>query len=405
MDGGKDEVFFTRGREAMEDLGLRRGDFPARISALVMTTMASSAGRGDGRLWGIALGLSLMVNVSLLALLGIASVRSSRFREKPVPAAPPPSVTTVILSPEQVQAVVAAPPKSEAAPPSEAAASPPAVQKPRFTRTSDEQISATPPENPAFIGERNTIATSDRAPDPTAPPLPSQAGIERDEMETTTSDYQDGRAESIVPKPEPIIPTIPEEVLQSLPEKPIAPKPAPQPAKKATLATSSQPVDVPVPAPAPNPIPKAPSPPAAVPKPPPAPPKVPPSADPAFRGNQKKTAIVGSISRTGPSALDVVDSPLGRYQAVISRAVEEEWQRNCMRHRDFITPGFLTVRFYVEATGKVRTVQFVGEMETGEVQKGFTLNSIRDAAIPPMPAAVRKDLGKDPLEIVFNFYF
>ncbi len=129
------------------------------------------------------------------------------------------------------------------------------------------------------------------------------------------------------------------------------------------------------------------------------------ATDPAFSGYQRKTAIVGSISRTGRSALDVVDSPLGRYQAVISRAVEQEWQRNCVRHRDFITPGFLTVRFFVETSGKVRTVQFVGSMETGEVQKGFTLNSIRDADIPPMPAAVKKEFEKEPLELIFNFYF
>jgi hypothetical protein len=124
-----------------------------------------------------------------------------------------------------------------------------------------------------------------------------------------------------------------------------------------------------------------------------------------FSGNQRKKAIVGSISRSGRSALDVADSPLGRYQAVISRAVEQEWQRNCVRHRDFITPGFLTVRFFVETSGKVRTVQFVGQMETGEVQKGFTLNSIRDAEIPAMPAAVKKDFAKEPLELIFNFYF
>ena len=130
-----------------------------------------------------------------------------------------------------------------------------------------------------------------------------------------------------------------------------------------------------------------------------------PATDPAFKGYQRKAAIVGSISRTGRSALDVADSPLGRYQAVISRAVEQEWQRNCVRHRDFITPGFLTVRFFVETNGKVRTVQFVGTMETGEVQKGFTLSAIRDAKIPAMPAAVKKDFDKEPLELIFNFYF
>lgn len=133
--------------------------------------------------------------------------------------------------------------------------------------------------------------------------------------------------------------------------------------------------------------------------------KTKPSKDPAFKGFQRKTAIVGSISRTGRSAMDVEDSPLGRYQAVISRAVEQEWQRNCVRHRDYITPGFLTVRFFVETGGKVRSVQFVGDMETGEVQKGFTLNSIRDAEIPPMPPALRKEYEKEPLELIFRFYF
>lgn len=129
------------------------------------------------------------------------------------------------------------------------------------------------------------------------------------------------------------------------------------------------------------------------------------TTEPAFKGFQRKAAIQGSISRNGRSALNVVDSPLGRYQAVISRAVEQEWQRNCARHRDFITPGFLTVRFFVEASGRVRTVQFVGEMETGEVQKGFTLNSIRDAEIPAMPAALKHEYEKEPLELIFNFYF
>jgi outer membrane biosynthesis protein TonB len=130
-----------------------------------------------------------------------------------------------------------------------------------------------------------------------------------------------------------------------------------------------------------------------------------PPDDPAFRGFQRKAAIRGSISRTGRSALAVADTPEGRYQALISRAVEQEWQRNCARHRDFITPGYLTVRFFVEASGKVKSVQFVGEMETGQVQKGFTLSSIRDAAIPAMPAELRKELDGEPMELLFNFYF
>jgi len=59
----------------------------------------------------------------------------------------------------------------------------------------------------------------------------------------------------------------------------------------------------------------------------------------------------------------------------------------------------------VETSGKNRSVQFVGDMETGEVQKGFTLNSIRDAAIPAMPPALRREYDEEPLELIFRFYF
>ena len=270
---------------------------------------------------------------------------------------------------------------------------------------------------PPFIGERDTRAASDRTPVADAPPLPSQAGIEpRDEtdIETTESDYQDGELAA----DNPAAPDARGGGRSQLRRPCRVQEPAPTAAASApppreVLLEGPNPVDVQVPRETatgeeikPTPEPR----PAEAENTPPAPavaeqPKPAASDKPAFRGFQRKTAIVGSISRTGRSSLDVEDSALGRYQAAISRAVELEWQRNCVRHRDFITPGFLTVRFFVETSGKVRSVQFVGDMETGEVQKGFTLNSIRDASIPPMPATLRNEYDKEPLELLFRFYF
>lgn len=297
--------------------------------------------------------------------------------------------------------------------------------KPRFARTTGDQAAA-PPEKAALIGERDTRATSDRSPDLTAPLLPAQAGSEpkdREDLETTESDYQDGSlASDQAAKPQSLMPAPPPAPDPALAENSLSGEKVETPGKddfkssppaRGRLMDGPNPVDVPVPLdvaenpeikPAPPSRPKdgasaskaADSPKPAVTK---------SASDPGFRGYQRKAAIVGSISRAGRSALDVADSPLGRYQAVISRAVEQEWQRNCVRHRDFITPGFLTVRFFVETSGRVRTVQFVGDMATGEVQKGFTLNSIRDADIPAMPAALKKDFEKEPLELIFNFYF
>ena len=382
-----------------------------------MNLPASTAPRSDARLWAIALGLSLLVNAGILLAVGFISLKSQIFQKtRPVPPAVA-TETTVTIFPEIVVSAVSSEPVA------------PASSKPSFARTSEDQLAPTP-EKPAFIGERNTQATSDRSPDATAPPLPSQSGIapkNREDYETTESRYQDGSlASDQVSKPLPPTPSPP--AVPTVADPAVAENPSPgentdtpgeddsksSPPPRERLLEGPNPVDVAVPqdtaesdAIKPTP-PRQPKDGRPEPKADDAPKPAPATAatnDPGFRGYQRKTAIVGSISRTGRSALDVADSPLGRYQALISRAVEQEWQRNCVRHRDFITPGFLTVRFFVETNGRVRSVQFVGDMETGEVQKGFTLNSIRDADIPAMPASLRKEFAKEPLELIFNFYF
>jgi len=391
--------------------GLRGGRIRARVPPLSSSALASKNRSRDGQLWLAALGLSVLFNLGLLIISGLMFLRADlRDLTEPLPVIEQESVATIYADAIKTELV----PKAE-------------VEK-QFTRTSpDQEAEPLAPTN--RIGERNTRATSERAPDSSAEELPSQAGIERQpdqDIETTQSNYQDG----VLGEPKPTA-QVPEE---SVP----APAPSPQikPSEQASEASRPEvaglddgkslppprekllegpnPVDVQVPKevatgdlPKRQPevkqqtdVPKA--------EPKELPPEVakptPPDAKP-FQGFQRKTAVLGSISRTGRSALDVDDSELGRYQAQISRAVEQEWQRNCMRHRDFITPGFLTVRFFVEGSGKVKSVQFVGDMETGEVQKGFTLNSIRNAEIPAMPHSLKKAYEGDTLELIFRFYF
>jgi len=387
------------------------------VTVFRMFSTTTSASRDDGRLWALALGASLVLNLLLLVAAGWWMIASKSWQRVPPTAQAVPEETVVIIPSEMLV------PEEE--PPLESAAA-------RFARTSVDQLSEAP-ERATFIGERDTQATSDRAPDADAPPLPSQAGEPpRDEMdlETTESDYQDGAldvpdavAADAVADPVPTAPEVPpvpeaaaaqgqevetpgkaEELVQTPPRErlldgpmpydvPVSPEasdaaddPKPRPPEQPQLGNSDEMPPQDKVEDAPKPTPASPE-------------------DPAFRGFQRKAAIRGSISRSGRSALDVADTPEGRYQAMVSRAVELEWQRNCARHRDFITPGYLTVRFFVDPGGKVRSVQFVGEMATGEVQKGFTLNSIRDAQIPAMPAEVRKQLDGEPLELIFNFYF
>jgi hypothetical protein len=386
--------------------------FRSKLVALLMDTAHSSVNHQDGRLWAVALGLSILLNAVFLALLGFASIRSTILRDRAVMQAEAPSERTITILQD-------APATMPASPPSVASG-------PKFSRTSEDQVLAKP-ERPDFIGERDTQVTSSRVPFRDAPPLPSQSGIKPrnpDHIETVESTYQDGKIGAAASSPP--SPTIPEPPPQPLPESEQSlagdsPNPLGNDALKSAappqtaLLQGPNPVDVPIPKSTPDPaemkattptLPKAGESRTTAAKNSPKPPMIrTETTAPEFRGNQKKTAIVGSISRTGRSALNVADTPLGRYQAIISRAVEQEWQRNCIRHRDLITPGFLTVRFFVESNGRVKTVQFVGNMETGVAQKGFTLNAIRDAEIPGMPASIKKEYESEPLEILFNFYF
>jgi hypothetical protein len=383
----------------------------------------SIAPRGDdASLWSWALGVSLMLHLALLAGFGMLSLRPEWFGPAARPAPAPVETLTVILPPPRSPMPPPAIPKAVPAVPQVSTPAPtagtPPRETPRFARTSEEQASARP-ERPSFIGERNTIAASERSPVSGALPLPSQAGIQPRNpahLETTESTYQDGSLEP-AGSPEATRAKDPPSAPDPSGSAATATEPAPPSKPRETLLQSPFPVDVPVPMPKATAAPSASLPVQETPRQKETdsstrPKERPSSADASqsakerpFRGFQRKTAVMGSISRSGPSALDVEDSPLGRYQAAVSRAVELEWQRNCARHRDFITPGFLTVRFFVDQGGRVRSVEFVGDMKTGEVQKGFTLNAIRDANLPAMPSVLRREYDSEPLELVFRFYF
>ena len=96
---------------------------------------------------------------------------------------------------------------------------------------------------------------------------------------------------------------------------------------------------------------------------------------------------------------------VGRYQARVSRALENEWQKKCVVYRDHINPGILTIRFLVDEGGRVSGLRYVDVLHASEIQKGFTVNAIRDAPIPEMPGEVVRELAGEPLELTINFLF
>jgi outer membrane biosynthesis protein TonB len=376
------------------------------IAGLHYTRMASyapSMAQNQGRLWLISFLVSLIVCLLGFLLFGLLSLSSLVLSH----AAP---ITRAVE--EQIVIIMA--PKLQT-PAAVAAVTPTAPTQKQFTRTSADQESA-PPTASQFIGDRDTTATSDAAPIPGAPELPSQSG--RDprnphDIETTQSRTQAGALEhQMVAKntPTPPSPTQPTPPPAEVTPAETLPKPVADditqkeqlkiPEQK--MLTGDQPTERNLPKEEIKPKEKQQT--AELPKPKQDTPDA-AAKDPGFRGNQEKTKLSGSISRKGKSALNVTNTAMGRYQAALSRAIEAEWNANCTKYRDFITPGILTLRFVIDENGKVRSVNVVEMIDAGEIQKGFTLNSIRQAKLPSIPNDLKKELDGEPIELLYNFYF
>lgn len=387
------------------------------MSAVLTVDRAS-----DARLWLVALLASLGINVLVILVLAVLAVRSIIF-------ASPVEEASASAPKERVMTIQ---PVTRAEPPA------PAKERERmgFARTSEDQPAGIP-EQPKFTGERDTLGTSEATPDPDAPDLPSQDGIEprvEGEMETTESEYQDGSLEHTNPAgmpAEPVEsavatevtePVEPTETAEAEPAEAMSPPPLDaaeegEPGgERERLAEGPLPVDLPVPPERseeePKRVPESELPEGEEeemveesPKEQPAEARTEAGAEPGFRGYQRKTSLRGSISRRGRSALDVKAGPLGKYHSALSRAIEREWQRQVIRNRDFITPGVLRIRVVLDENGKVRSVGTVEEVGVGTIQKGFTHAAIRDADLPVMPAEVKRELDGEPLELLYNFIF
>lgn len=138
------------------------------------------------------------------------------------------------------------------------------------------------------------------------------------------------------------------------------------------------------------------------------PPRPPPGGgggSPGFQSEKIQRAIEGTLSQRGKASLEVEDTPLGRYLKSVSRVIERDWQSACRRHRDVATPGFLRVNFTIAADGRVTSARKVEARDGGEASVWFTLNAVRGAKLPPIPAEVVEMLEAGHLEINFNFLF
>lgn len=124
-----------------------------------------------------------------------------------------------------------------------------------------------------------------------------------------------------------------------------------------------------------------------------------------FRTESRRTRMDGTIRRRGENSLNVENTPIGRYKAKVNRIIEREWQRQCITHRNHILPGILTLRFYLDARGRTSGMRFIDEIHASEIQKGFTVQSVKTPKFPAMSKEVARELDGEALEFRLNFNF
>ena len=96
---------------------------------------------------------------------------------------------------------------------------------------------------------------------------------------------------------------------------------------------------------------------------------------------------------------------MGTYQAIIYRAIGEQWYRQCDLNRDLIVTGTVRIRILINKNGKVSSMRQTSRVGASEVQKSFTFLAIKLARLPAMPPEVSNMLVGDSLEMYFDFNF
>lgn len=300
-----------------------------------------------------------------------------------------------------------------------APAPPPVIAaKPRYAETDPANEAKEEPSEKTFQSNANSVAKSSAAASGDLP-LPSQEGKERPglEMQTQQSSLpSQGARVQPQPTPQPPPPTATPAPVQT-------PKPTPEP--------TSKPTPKPTAAPKPTPLPE----PSATPEqdrlamltgtPPPAllnpedveatpPPKVEPTINPAlarplpnrpasaYQPEKQETRIRGRITDRGPSAVDAVATPLGRYNKIVSDAVGSLWYRYTKEKRDLTSVGTAVLEAEVDPDGKVQNLRIVSNT-ANESFANICLQSFQEAQIPPIPPDLVQTLPDGRLQVTFSF--
>ncbi len=290
---------------------------------------------------------------------------------------------------------------------------PPARPNPAFV-DNDASKETEEPKEKTFESNANSIAASTQ-PATGEAPVPSQEGKEQPFIEMRTQEALLASKSS-----------------QAAPEVPPTPPPQPTAAPTAAATPTAKPSATPKATPPPTPEPIATPepdklamltstpPPAlrdaedaeATPPPdvPPTPPEItsrprPEAPAVAYRPEKQETRVTGRITNRGPSSVNAVGTPLGRYQKAVSDAIGSRWYFYMKEKMDLVSIGTAHVEAEVDQKGKIKNLRVLSN-NANEAFANICLQSFQEAQIPPIPPDLIATLpsGKLPVDIFFTTY-
>jgi TonB family protein len=256
----------------------------------------------------------------------------------------------------------------------------------QYVRTDDDQKTDQKQDNAPFESDKDTAAASEKQGNQEAP-LPTQDGKDLDSLMFKNNDFslamngQDFSRESANGGEQAAAPT-------PVPTPESTPTPAPT-AKDDELAML-KPAPTPPPTPAPNlarqnhnrsGAPRT-----------------------AYRPQSILSRMQGNVSNRGHSSVAALGTPQGRFQKAVEDAIGSLWYYYVQQHADLITMGTVRVEFVVSPTGQVVSARIVSNSSNATLAT-CSLQSVRDAKIPPMPQELVPLVPNRGLEFTFNFNF
>jgi len=262
---------------------------------------------------------------------------------------------------------------------------PPDKAEQQYVRTDDDQKTDQKQDNAPFQSDKDTAAASEKQGNQQAP-LPTQDGKDLESLMFKNNDFSlamngqdysrnsaDG-GENAASTPAPTPDTTP----------------TPAPTAKDDELAMLRPTPTPVPTPNPNLAKNKQNQPGA--------PRT------AYRPQNIITRMQGNVSTRGHSSVSALGTPQGRFEKAVEDAVGSLWYYFVQQRSDLINAGTVRIEFVVSPSGEVVSARVVSN-SSNETLATCSLQSVRQAKIPPMPQELIPMVPERGLEFTFSFNY